>query len=242
MPASEPAYLSRDPALTRAGALDLDTTWPNVPHVHGARFSLGSLMGRLVELTAPGGSALLTAAAALVLEAQGHREPAAWVSTGASVVYPPDLDASGIDLAALPIIRVRGAITAARAADELLRSGGFGLVVIDLTCTDGIHASVPNWGGTGRSRALRASGPVVPLPIQTRLSGLAHKHHAALVCLTRKSDAAPSLGSLVTLRARADTLRTGFSRFTWALDVVKDKRSGPGWQHEETRRGPEGLV
>ena len=38
----------------------------------------------------------------------------------------------GIDLDALPVVRVPDARAAGRAADHLVRSGGFGLVVIDL--------------------------------------------------------------------------------------------------------------
>ena len=35
--------------------------------------------------------------------------------------------------------------------------------------------------------------------------------------------------------------RTGFDEFTWDVDIVKDKRRGPGWSHSGPCRGPEGL-
>jgi hypothetical protein len=81
----------------------------------------------------------------------------------------------------------------------------------------------------------------VPLPLQTRLTGLAHHHHTALVCLTEKNRAAFSLGSLVSLRAHAEKKRAQDNHFTCALRVLKDKRRGPTWNYEELYAGPAGL-
>ncbi|MEZ4649500.1 MAG: hypothetical protein R3E97_12100 [Candidatus Eisenbacteria bacterium] len=94
-------------------------------------WNLDALTGRFVELSSAGASVALTAVSALVVEAQLRREPAAWVAIGESTFYPPDLAEVGCDLDALPVVRVPDARTAARAADLLLRSGGFRLVVID---------------------------------------------------------------------------------------------------------------
>jgi len=201
-------------------------------------WGLGELAGRLVELSAPpdGASARLTAAVALVLEAQRQGEPVAWIAADQGSFYPPDLDASGVDLAALAVIRVatravprapRGALrdeTAARrqalsAADRLLRSGAFGLVVLEL----------------GALREL-------PLAAQTRLAGLAQRHDSALLCLTSRAAEPGSLGSLISLHASATRRPMADGRFCCELTVLKDKRRGPGWRERaEGYRGPPGL-
>ena len=79
-----------------------------------------------------------------------------WVTSTESVFYPPDAVHGGIDLAALAVIRVLHAASIPRAGEKLLRSGGFGLVVLDLGTAD------------------------VPMPLQSRLTGLAQHHHAGL--------------------------------------------------------------
>ncbi len=180
---------------------------------------LEELTGRLVECS---GGAPLTLAFDLVLDAQRQSEPVAWVSGRNSTFFPPDVDSTGVDLEALPVIRVRDAASAARAADHLLRSGAFGLVVVDL----------------GR-RAW------VPMPLQSRLVGLAQKHGAAVLFLTTKRASAPSLSSLVSLRVESSrealTADGGGGRFRCGVDVQKDKRRGPNWNHRELHLGPPGL-
>lgn len=187
-------------------------------------WSLEALAGRFVELSAGPEAApcSLTAAAALLIETQLAGEPVVWILVGTTSFHPPDLFEAGADLAALPVVRVETPLAATRAADRLLRSGGFGLVVIDFGAA----------GPTSRE---------VPLASQTRLAGLARKHRTALLCLTRKSREAPSIGSLVSLRAEGTVQKTGFDRFTWSLRALKDKALGPGWSYEGVCRGPEGL-
>jgi recombination protein RecA len=201
------------PNLVVAGRLRSDA-----PPGSSSRWQLDTAAGRLVEISSGGPTASLTIAVGLVLEAQQQGEPAAWITASDSIFFPPDLDASGIDLQALPVVRVNDPPRAARAADVLVRSGGLALIVIDLGPAMGL-----------------------PVPVQTRLAGLAKKHHTALVCLTRKGAHLPSLGSLVSLRGEGATTRTSFNRFTWEIRIVKDKRRGPGWRHAEVCRGPDGL-
>ena len=95
-------------------------------------WNLSSLAGRLTEMSDSGAAPSLTAAAALILQAQQRGEPAAWIGFGNSIFFPPDFAEWGIDLEALPVIRVPDALAASGAADQLLRSGAFGLVVLDL--------------------------------------------------------------------------------------------------------------
>lgn len=175
------------------------------------------LAGRLCELGAGPDTAALTAAFALVLDTQVTGSPVAWVTARATTFYPPDVAAAGVDLAALVVVRTDSARRAGRAADVLLRSGAFGLVVLEL--------------GT------RA---VLPTPLQGRLVQLARKHDAAVLCLTEKTAAEPSLGSLVSLRGQVRRRRTA-DGFLCELDILKDKRRGPGWRWRERFRGPDGL-
>src|SRR5262245_11765274 len=120
----------------------------------GPAWSLSDLSGRLVELSASAQAAHLTAAVALVLEAQLRGDRAAWVTLASSACFPPDVVEGGVELDALPVVRVADARRAGRAADHLTRSGGFGLVVVDL------------------SDAARAE---LPAPLLTRLLGLARQ-------------------------------------------------------------------
>jgi recombination protein RecA len=182
-------------------------------------WSRAELSGRLCELSAAGGfSAPLTAACDLILDAQLEGEPAAWVTATADTFFPPDAAASGIDLDALIVVRAPDARAAGRAADRLLRTGAFGLVVVDL----------------GRDAAL-------PTPLQGRLVRLAVKHEAAVLCLTEQNSARSSLGSLVSLRAEAHRRRRGPDRYVCDVTILKDKRRGPGWTDREVYRGPDGL-
>ena len=178
---------------------------------------LSEIAGRLVEISSSGDSVSLTMVFALVCEAQERGEPVGWVTAMNSFFYPPDAAQGGVDLAALVVVRVLHPTSIPRAAEKLLRSGGFGLIVLDLEAAD------------------------IPMPLQSRLTGLAQHHHAALICLTEKESRTFSLGSLVSLRVHAERKRSDSSRFLCRLCVLKDKRRGPTWTHEEFYRGPAGL-
>jgi recombination protein RecA len=180
-------------------------------------WNLSEVAGRLVEISASKASAALSIVFTLVCQAQARGEPVGWVGSTEESFYPPDAARSGADLSALVVVRLARAENIARAGEKLLRSGGFGLVVLDLGEAD------------------------IPMPLQTRLTGLARRHHTALVCLTEKDGAAVSLGSLVSLRVHAERKRAGDRRFACALRVLKDKRRGPTWNYEELYTGPAGL-
>lgn len=185
-------------------------------------WGLPALRGRLVELSARGASATLTTAIDLVLEAQRDGEPVAWIvpwgREGSGTFFPPDVAASGVDLAALVVVRTSSVVVAARAAERLLRSGAFGLVVIDFG-----SASVE-----------------IPIAHQGRLVSLAQAHDAAIVCLTEKAADTTSLGSLVSLRVEAQRARLA-DGFEITVRALKDKRRGPGWTRAIKARGPSGL-
>ncbi len=182
-----------------------------------ARWSLDAVAGTLTEVSAAGASASLTLAFALVLDAQRRGEPVVWFTALAHGFFPPDAAANGADLEALVVVRLRDARRLARAAEQLARSGAFGLLLLDL--------------GTTR----------IPAAMLTRLTGLAQKHGTAIVFLTHKDADAPSLGSLITLRGEARRKRCADGRFSCELHALKDKRRGPGWRHSEVFHGPAGL-
>lgn len=180
-------------------------------------WTLAEVVGRFVEISASGAASSLTIAFTLVAEAQKQREPVGWVTSVESCFYPPDAAQRGIDLSALVIVRVPLVECIPRAGEKLLRSGGFGLIVLDLGRGD------------------------VSMPLQSRLIGFAHRYHAALLCLTEKESRSLSLGSLVSLRAHAGRRRAAEGFFVSRLRVLKDKRRGPIWGYEELDRGPAGL-
>jgi recombination protein RecA len=182
----------------------------------GWRFS--ELAGNIIELSGQGATATATLALRLVVEAQGLGEPAAWVTVKGRCFYPPDAEANGVDLDALAVVRVPEVHEVGKAADYLVRSGAFGVVVLDL----GAEERLPE-------RQL------------TRLLGLARKHGTAVLCLTAKPEAVPSLGGLISMRGSVKLARLGPGEYACELVAVKDKRRPPGWRHKEVWGAPPGL-
>jgi recombination protein RecA len=171
----------------------------------------------LIEVSASVAGAPLTLTFRLVLDAQRRGEPTAWIGRKDAPFYPPDVADAGIDLAALAVVWTKDAIAAAKAADLLVRSGAFGLVVLDL------------------------GAATLPMHATSRLAMLARQHDAAIVCLTDKDAMRPSLGPLVSLRAHAASrVREGVG-FRCEAIALKDKRGGTAWSLTEVCRGPDGL-
>ena len=190
-----------------------------MPSPAPGRWTRAALGSCLAELSGAAGAPSLTLACSLVREVQQQGEPVAWVTRPGSTFYPPDVADGGIDLAALPVIRLDDVRDRLLAADQLTRSGAFGLLVLDLV----------------------EDGPGLPLAVQSRLSEQAIAHGALVLCLTAKTERQPSLGSLVTVRGQARRIRRGNGRYACRVEVLKDKRRGPGWTDEEDRRGPDGV-
>lgn len=171
------------------------------------RWSYAALRGRLVELSARGASGTLTSAMELVVEAQAAGEPVCWVTLATTTFYPPDAAAGGVDLAGLVVVRAPDTARAVHACERVLRSGAFGLLVLDF--------------GRGEAEAEALS-----MAHQGRLVTLAQQHDAAVLCLTEKSAESASLGSLVSLRVEALRVAEGIR-----IRALKDKKRGPGWTH-----------
>jgi recombination protein RecA len=209
-----PVALQILPSLAR----ELGLRQAPVEPARAPRWSHAEVTGRLTEVSGQGAHSSLSSVVPLILDAQAAGEPCAWVSRTQSCFFPPDLARSGVDLASLAVIFAPEASAVARAASRLARSGGFGLVILDL-------------GAEAR----------LPAPLQGRLSGLSIKHGTALVMLTEKLASSASLGSMISLRVEAQRVVLDNARFEVRLVVLKDKRRGPGWAHEEVLRAPPGL-
>jgi recombination protein RecA len=159
--------------------------------------------GRLIEIIAhPHGGQMSTAVSCLV-HAQQRGETSAWVQLKGGSLYPPDLAANGVDLAALVIVQApkqTGAQGLGKATELLLRSGGFGFVVLDLVGVVMRH----------------------DLAFQGRLLGLTREHNSTLILLT-SSRVQGSFGPLVSLCVEPMRVRLGPSRFVIQHNIRKDK-------------------
>lgn len=184
--------------------------------------------GRLIEVSGTGAVARTTLAVAAVLEAQRQGETAAWIQPACGPLFPPDLSDSGVDLDALVVVLVPpsdGFYGAPKAAELLLRSGSFGLVIVDLS--------------------LRA--PRGDMAWQGRLLGMAREHSAKVVLLTQSPARADSLSSLVSLRMEPRRVRVGRGSFVVERAVLKDKTGNRDLDTSirtatsMPRRGPWGL-
>lgn len=152
------------PALVRAQELIADRD----PLTKGDD-GFSSFFGILTEISsgnppsdyASGQGAGLSVALSLVRRAQLAGEPAVWISATPAVFFPPDARANGVDLDLLPVIFTEGGTAAGRIGEHLLRSGAFGMIVMDL--------------GDDRSLTDAHLG---------RLGRLAEKQNTAILCLT----------------------------------------------------------
>lgn len=158
---------------------------------------------RLTEVSGRGGGGVLTFAFSLVREAQGRDESVLWLSSSLKPFYPPDAYRCGVELERLPVLFLNRPEEAYLAASKLLGSGGFGLLVWDLA----------SW-----KRSLQA----LPLAFLGRLNAMARHHRAAVLVLTDKEKAAPSLGCLVSLRFQVEAQKNHPELLE--VEVVRDKR------------------
>ena len=185
--------------------------------------------GRLCELCGP---ASVSAVTTIVSRAQHEGEPVVWVQSQRGSLFVPDLFECGIDLEALVIVHVPergGPHGPIRASELLLRSGAFGLVIVDLR----------HFGVSPRL------GP--PTVWQGRLLGLAREHDAKVVllsgCLFDPAAREESLGPLIGIRVESRAVYDAQTRdFRLEHHVLKNKSGAPVSVSSERRRGPLGLL
>ena len=199
--------------------------------------------GRLTEIVRLSCGAQLSLAVSCVFSAQARGEPVAWLQHAGGSLFPPDLADNGVDLDALLIVHVplaAGLSGLCKAAELLLRSGGFGLVVIDLVAGAGQRP------GTAQELQLQA---------QSRLLGLAREHDSAVLLLSSRASSqagsqassqngahSASLGPLVGLCIEPHRERAGRGAFRIEPRARKDKSGSLCALAVEPRRGPWGLL
>ncbi|MEM8607504.1 MAG: recombinase A [Myxococcota bacterium] len=186
---------------------------------------LGALLppARLVEVSGQHACARTTTAVSCVIHAQAQGELVAWVQPRDGALFPPDLDAAGVDLDALVAIHIprdAGPVALVRAAEWLARSGAFGLTVIDLT--DALPAgSSANWQG--------------------RLQGVLRQYQGRVLLLTSTTCDEPSSGPLVGLRIEPQRGALRNNRFEVHARVLKDKIGLAAGPSPVCSRAPAGL-
>ncbi len=182
----------------------------------GGSWRLDNLVGILAEVSEETSSGALSFVAEIIVEAQAHGEPVAWVARTDSVFFPPDLHARGVDLAAVAVIRVNGEADFLLAAEWLVRSGAMGLVIVD--CGERGNVNDASLG---------------------RILKLAERGQTAVLFLTRKRPEDPSLGSRISLRGCVT--RSGGGPFAVDVQTLKDKRSNSSSRLRRRYHGPSGL-
>jgi len=208
MPPSKPPHKLAS-ARALLGARSLPSGTP--------RWCLREITGRLVELAGWRSGAVYSSAATLIVDAQKSGEPVVWIGPKTRTFLPADAQDAGVDLAALPIVRVPTTRDIPFAADVIARSGAFGLILLD------VGTANPAMG------------------VLSRLAGLARTHNTAIVMLTEKSPEHPSLGSVVSFRADTSFARHRDGGFEHVIAVSRDRVRSMAWRHVEVRRGPAGL-
>jgi hypothetical protein len=152
---------------------------------------------------------------------------------------------------------------AGRTAERLLRSGAFGLVILDLSSSErdieerdieerdieerDIEEHDIKGTDIKRTDIKRTDikntdiEPVISTNRQGRLVTLVQIHNATILCITEKLAEVESIGSLVSLRAEAVRMCNHVQTQDVTLTTLKDKRRGPGWLRTITLLGPAGC-
>lgn len=182
-------------------------------------FSYTNLVGRLTELNGSRNTPVLSFLSLFIREAQVKGEHVVWVEAADSVFYPPDFSVNGIDLNALPVVWVSDVRGGIRAAEHLLRSNSFGLLVIDLP-----PHTIIDQGRLGK------------------LARMADLNQVAVVLINNQEDRISfTLGSIVSLRLTGSRIDQDGSAYTCVISAVKDKRDAPGWRQMEVFHVPDGM-
>lgn len=212
------------PALRLARTLPFPGTDP-LPDLPG---------GLLVELSGDRETARVSSAVSLLVRAQAQGETTVWVESAAGALYPPDLAEGGVDLDALIVVRVpevTGNLGLIRATEMLVRSGAFGLVIVDVR-------DLP----FARRPSSRETSPWRLSPAwQGRLLGAAREHGSRVVFLSSKPAGVESVGALVGLRLEPRRVHFAPGFFAIEHHVLKNKPGLPYADVSEHRRGPWGL-
>lgn len=220
LPDGNPRAFGADPRIFRASALVRHRAAP----LDGEGWPPP---GFVIEITGGFAGAGTSLAAAAVATAQRHGGTTAWLQPRHGLLFPPDLASGGVDLDALVVIHVPPAAAKTgdhglpKAAELLLRSGAFDLLVLDL------RQAVPPRGAWLRGAW---SG---------RLQALAREHRSRVLLLTDANAPMPS-GSGLSQRLQAHRRGTG-GAFVIEPQLLRDKLHAVPPPAPLPRCGPAGL-
>ena len=185
-------------------------------------FDLAGLAGMVTEFSGWNQSACISLATPLIRECQAADKLCAWIvpegTEGASLFFPPDFRDAGIDCAELPIIWSEDAMDSFGIAEKLLRSGGFGMLVLDL------------------SRNSRLRGQSLG-----RIHAVAQRSGSLVLCFTRKPRGRASLDPLVFFHLHVAVEKKGADTWEVFAHVLKDKRAVTGRSLRWVYEAPLGL-
>ncbi len=160
--------------------------------------------GRLVEISGQNSASRMSLAVSFVAHIQ-KLGPVAWIQPEHGGLFPPDLSQAGVLLDSLVVVQVPrrpDRYDLIRAAELLLRSGSFELVVVDLT--EGVpRGSAARW--------------------QSRLQGLVRQHRSRCCLLSQNDSQDPSLGPLIGVRIVPERMQRADGSFQMFPRVIKDK-------------------
>jgi hypothetical protein len=205
-------------AFTQAGEAVLASGLPELDAALGGGFPRGAIA--TLEGAASAGRS--TVAARLLAQGTAQGLAAAVTLADGAQWFAPALAAAGVRLERLTLVPLADPRQVARAADILLRSNAFGVVVIP---------ALP--------------GEVMRAAVWTRLAALAH--HAGAVLLALASEPSSELRYFASVRVALALERVQFAGppgpfcalhgFTLRADVRKHKRAAPGARARVTALG-----
>lgn len=184
---------------------------PPLSENEGKPLSLASIRGRLCEFSARGVQGVGSLAARYVWEAQQEGLWPVWISQ-AGFPLAEDLQACGIDLRALPMIRSQRTAQSLRSSERVMRSRVCGVVVVDLGAEE-----------------------YAPAATMGRIMKLAQRTDTACILLsTGEQRTNASLSPLVSLRVDVNQRLENIERLSEAhashmcidVQIVRDKKEG----------------
>jgi hypothetical protein len=171
-------------------------------------WALDAWYGRLANIC---GSGRVSAAVQLLAQAQRQGEPCAWIVSAGLEPFIPDLAAAGVSLSSLIWVRLDDPSKAARAGDLLTRSGGVGLVLIELERSP-------------------------PKGLLRRLAGHAQRDRAAIILLSDEPYLDSAVGRSISGRVAAQS----WDRSAWEFHPLRDRANPRPWVHTEVCDAPPG--
>lgn len=197
----------------------------SIPHLLPgiSPWGIDALKGRLVAVPKMSLGAALTSVVHVLADAQKQLETAAWIIGKHSCFYPPDAARWGVDLDAVAIVQLSNEKDMWFAADKLIRSGGIGLVVLDLE-------------SLGPKRETQGI-----LSLQNRLARLARTYNVAVIILLGMQSAEDT-GAPVSLTVKSTVSPTSSpGRYTVCVAPKRDKSGTSHWKIEELCDAPDGM-